>query len=213
MATIWDAGTGRELLSLELPNAVTAVAFSPDGARAGATGDSNGIARVLALRVDDLVRYRPGTHERHTDLHRTVRSASGPLLGPAGGLPGRDRRGGPAAARVPGIRRRESDRGLHARTRPMGASGSRSATRTEARGRRPGRTRSPATGSRSPSGPTPGAPGTGTRPSGVRTAPFFGCPTCRSVILQRCDPNIVKPWARAVFGSHPWTIVGGAMGG
>ena len=35
----------------------------------------------------------------------------------------------------------------------------------------------------------------------------------RSKILPRCDPQFVRPWARAVFGSHPWTLVGGAMGG
>ena len=94
-----------EAPQLELPNAVTSIAFSPDGTEL-ATGDANGIVRVFALRVDDLVRL---ARQRLSDtpiFRRDPLLPAGRLLGAAGGLPGHDRRGGSAAARVPGIRRR-----------------------------------------------------------------------------------------------------------
>ena len=35
----------------------------------------------------------------------------------------------------------------------------------------------------------------------------------RADIVSRCDPNLIGPQFHAVLTSHPWRIVGGAMGG
>ena len=104
-ATIWDAASGGKLLELELPNAVTSIAFSPDGTEL-ATGDANGIVRVFALRVDDLVRIARQRLSDPPSSPGNTSSQPGHILGAAGGLPEHDRRGGSAAARVPGILRR-----------------------------------------------------------------------------------------------------------
>ena len=124
-----------------------------------------------------------------------VSSESGRLFGAAGGLPGHDRRGGPAAERVPAARRRGPDRRLHARPHRWELPTPSARSRTATRRRRPGRTRSPATGSRSPSGPTPGAPGTESRPYGGRTAPSLRLSDVRSE-----DPATLRAAVRAPLG-------------
>jgi len=54
-AKIWDALTGRELLTLSSDGGgVTNVAFSPDGSRL-ATANRDGTDRIYLLKIEDLV--------------------------------------------------------------------------------------------------------------------------------------------------------------
>ncbi len=53
-AKIWDALTGRELLTLYAPNALTGVAFDPDGTKL-AVASRDGTYRIYLLRIQDLI--------------------------------------------------------------------------------------------------------------------------------------------------------------
>ncbi|MBK9603011.1 MAG: PD40 domain-containing protein [Anaerolineales bacterium] len=53
-AKIWDALTGRELLTLYAPNALTGVAFDPDGTKL-AVASRDGTYRIYLLRIEDLI--------------------------------------------------------------------------------------------------------------------------------------------------------------
>jgi len=53
---IWDAATGEELLVLiHGAGVIYDVDFSPDGSRLVSTADTNGLTRVWALELDDLI--------------------------------------------------------------------------------------------------------------------------------------------------------------
>jgi WD40 repeat protein len=46
--------TGQELLTLHAPDALTSVAFSPDGSQL-AVASRDGTARIYLLKIDDLI--------------------------------------------------------------------------------------------------------------------------------------------------------------
>jgi WD40 repeat protein/transcriptional regulator with XRE-family HTH domain/energy-coupling factor transporter ATP-binding protein EcfA2 len=53
-AKIWDALTGRELLTLYAPNALTGIAFDPDGTKLAVAG-RDGTDRIYLLQIEDLI--------------------------------------------------------------------------------------------------------------------------------------------------------------
>ena len=210
-ATIWDAATGRKLLGLELPNAVTTVAFSPDGTEL-ATGDSNGIVRAFALGVDDLVRLASEKLNETPALAGPSPPSPAVSSGPQGafrvtideedllrqGYPPSDvadQIGDYTLALTDGIFR------LHQRD-PGGNTWETSGTYA-------------ITGDGITFTEWADAGCAGNRVSAVWRShgAVLRLSDVRSEILPRCDPDVVSAWARAVYGSHPFTLVGGAMSG
>jgi WD40 repeat protein len=53
-AKLWDALTGKELLTLHAPDGLTSVAFSPAGSQI-AVASRDGTARIYLLKIEDLV--------------------------------------------------------------------------------------------------------------------------------------------------------------
>jgi WD40 repeat protein len=53
-AKLWDALTGKELLTLHAPDGLTSVAFSPDGSQLAA-GSRDGTNHIYLLKIEDLV--------------------------------------------------------------------------------------------------------------------------------------------------------------
>jgi WD40 repeat protein len=53
-AKVWDALTGKELLTLYTPASLTGVAFSPDGSQL-AVGSRDGTTRIYLLHIEDLI--------------------------------------------------------------------------------------------------------------------------------------------------------------
>lgn len=53
-AKLWDAGTGKELLTLYAPDGLTSVAFSPDGSQL-AVASRDGTDRIYLLKIEDLI--------------------------------------------------------------------------------------------------------------------------------------------------------------
>jgi WD40 repeat protein len=53
-AKVWDAHTGKELLTLYAPASLTGVAFSPNGSQL-AVGSSDGTTRIYLLHIEDLI--------------------------------------------------------------------------------------------------------------------------------------------------------------
>jgi WD40 repeat protein len=210
-ARIWDAETGLELLSLELPDAVISVALSPDGTEL-ATGHANGVVRVLALRVDDLVRIarRHLSDGATTEPAPSVRDTSGPrgafrvsivredLL--RQGIPRSDTGymvGDYTLALIEGsfwLHSGEADELTPWQTSGTYTVSSDRITFTDDRGDAwcAGNVVSARWRSR----------GAVMRLSDVRAD-----------IVSDCDPDLIRPQFHAVFTSHPWRIVGGAMGG
>ena len=209
-ARIWDAETGLELLKLELPEAVTSIAFNPDGTEL-ATGDANGIVRVFALRVGDLVRL---AHERLRDTP-TPSGPSAPSPAVSSGPQG--------AFRVTIV---EEDLLRHGF--PPSDVGDQIGDYTLALTDGSFRLHQ-----RNPDG-TWETSGTYTVSGDRMTFTESGDAWCagnrvstrwrsqgavvrfsdvRAEIVPRCDPELVGPLVHAVFASHPWTIVGGAMSG
>jgi WD40 repeat protein len=210
-ARIWDAETGLELLKLELPNAVTSIAFSPDGTELAA-GDANGIVRAFALRVDDLVRL---ARERLRDTP----TPSGPSA------PSQAVSSGPQGAFRVTIVEKDLLRHGFPPSDVADQIGDYTLALTDGSFR---------LHQRDPDGNTSETSGTyaitgdgitftewadagcaGNRFSAVwrSRGPVLRLSDVRSEILPRCEPQLVRAWARAVFASHPWTIVGGAMSG
>ena len=209
-ARIWDAVTGLELLSLELPHAVTSIAFSPDGTEL-ATGDANGIVRVHALRVDDLVRFA----RQHRSEGPTTVVPPPPTSAasePQGAF--RVSTGSEDLLRH-GVPRSEVGNGIGDYTLALAAG-------------------TFLLHQRVPDGETWETSGTYTVSGDRMILTDLGEAWCggnrvstrwrsqggvvrfsdvRVEIVPRCDPEVVGPTLQAVFGSHPWTIVGGAMGG
>ena len=210
-AKIWDAETGGELLSLELPHAVTSVAFSPDGTEL-ATGDASGIVRVFALRVDDLVRL---ARERIRDTP-TPSGPSPPSPAVSSGPQG--------AFRVTIV---EEDLLRNGFPPPDVADqiGDYTLALTDGSFRLHQRDQDGNTSETSGTYAITGDGITFTEWADAECAASRVSAAWRShgavlrlsdvrpKILPRCEPRFVRPWARAVFGSNPWMIVGGAMSG
>jgi len=53
-ATVSDAITGKELWTFPAPDALTGVAFNPDGSQL-AVGSLDGTDRIFLLRIEDLM--------------------------------------------------------------------------------------------------------------------------------------------------------------
>jgi WD40 repeat protein/class 3 adenylate cyclase len=53
-ATLWDARSGEELLTLYMPESLTSVAFSPDGSQLAAAS-RDGTNRIYLLKIEDLM--------------------------------------------------------------------------------------------------------------------------------------------------------------
>ena len=210
-ARIWDAATGRELLTLEFPHAVTSVAFSPDGTEL-TTGDANGIVRVHALRVEDLVRL---ARQHLSDAPTTVVSPppAAAAFEPQGAF--RVSIGAADLLRQGVPRTRVGDWvgdytlsltagtfRLHQRY-PDGTTWETSGAYVVSGGQisftELGEEAS-CGGNRVSARWT--SQGAVVRFSGVRTE-----------IVPTCYPEVIGTPLRVVFASHRWTIVGGAMGG
>jgi len=209
-ARIWDAEKGRELLSLASPDAVMSVALSPDGDEL-ATGDANGVVRVHALRVGDLVRIArqhlsegattvvpPPPVSASSEPQGAFRVAIGSEDLLRHGVPRSEvgaRVGDYTLALAAGIFRldeRHQDGTTWETWGTYTVSGDRitftdrgqawcAGTRVSMRWR---------------------SQGAILRFSDVRTE-----------VVPRCDPDVTGSQFEAVVESHPWRIVGGAIGG
>ncbi|HEX6399802.1 MAG TPA: WD40 repeat domain-containing protein, partial [Actinomycetota bacterium] len=210
-ATIWDAATGGKLLELELPNAVTSIAFSPDGTEL-ATGDANGIVRVFALRVDDLVRL-------------ARQRLSGLPTSPGPSLPSPSTSSGPQGAFLSTIMDADLLRRGFPKSELDGNVGDYTLSLTDGNFLLRQRLLDGSTwetfgtytisGDRITLTEWADAGCAGNRFSAVwrSQGPVLRLSHVRPEIVPGCDPEVVSAWARAVFASHPFTIVGGAMGG
>jgi hypothetical protein len=208
-ARIWDAETGRELLSVELPDAVVSVALSPDGTQL-ATGGANGVVRVLALRVDDLVRIAHGhvSDGATTEAAHSVPDVSGPRGAFRVSIGREDllRQGIPSSAMgfmvgdytlalIGGSFWLHSDEAHDFIWQTSGTytiSGDRITFTNRGLALCAGNVVSARWRSR----------------GAVMTLSDV-----RADIVSACEPDLVGPQFHAVFTSHPWRIVGGAMGG
>ncbi|HEX6401095.1 MAG TPA: WD40 repeat domain-containing protein, partial [Actinomycetota bacterium] len=209
-ARIWDPETGWELLSLELPDAVMSVALSPDGTEL-ATGHANGVVRVLALRVDDLVRIA----RRLSDGATTEPAPSVPdTSGPRGAFRVSIVRGDLLRQGIP-----RSDTGAMVGDYTLALiEGSFWLHSGEANEMTPWQTsgtytvsgdRITFTDDRGDAWCAGNVVAARWRSRGAT----MWLTDVRPDIVSDCDPGLVGRQFHAVFTSHPWRIVGGAMGG
>jgi WD40 repeat protein len=78
---VWDAATGKELLTLSGSEMVFSVAWSPDGKQL-AVASRDGVVQVYAMDIHDLMnlaRERVNTHPSSENCQKYLHSACPPF--------------------------------------------------------------------------------------------------------------------------------------